>query len=127
MLLYVAFCTIMAILRQNSGLCPDFKGSLCAQYHRQHCTLQAFGKFCSTVYMQNSDDKHPTRPGFEPSTSGFRATTGPNELSYKIRGKCINYGEVIIYQHTPYIIKLGITFARNNVGPLFFTYANAFL
>ena len=29
--------------------------------------------------MHNLDDEHPTRPGFEPSTSVFRATTGPNE------------------------------------------------
>ena len=29
--------------------------------------------------MHNLDDEHPTRPGLEPSTSAFRATTGPNE------------------------------------------------
>ena len=29
--------------------------------------------------MHNLDAKHPTRPGFEPSTSEFRATTGSNE------------------------------------------------
>ena len=31
--------------------------------------------------MHNADDKHPTRPGFECSTSEFRATTGPNDSS----------------------------------------------
>ena len=29
--------------------------------------------------MHNPIDKHPTHPRFEPSTSEFRATTGPNE------------------------------------------------
>ena len=29
--------------------------------------------------MHNLDDNHPTRPGYEPSTSEFRAPTGPNE------------------------------------------------
>ena len=29
--------------------------------------------------MHNLDDEHPTRPGFEPSTFAFQATTGPNE------------------------------------------------
>ena len=33
--------------------------------------------------MHNLDDKHPTRSGFEPSTSEFRATTGPNEPSLR--------------------------------------------
>ena len=31
--------------------------------------------------MYNLDDKHPIRPGFEPSTSEFRATTGSNAQS----------------------------------------------
>ena len=31
--------------------------------------------------MHNPDDKHPTRPGFEPSTSEFQATIGANEPS----------------------------------------------
>ena len=52
-----------------------------AQYHRQlHYTLHAFEQF-GTLYMQNLDDKHPTPPGFDPSTSEFRATTGSNEPS----------------------------------------------
>ena len=29
--------------------------------------------------MHNLDDKHPTWPGFEASTYGFRATTGLND------------------------------------------------
>ena len=31
--------------------------------------------------MHNPDDKYPTRPGFEPSTSEFQATTESNEPS----------------------------------------------
>ena len=42
------------------------------QYHRQHCTLQAFEQF-GALYMHNPDDKYPTRLEFEPSTSEFRA------------------------------------------------------
>ena len=48
------------------------------QYHRQHCTFQAFEQL-GALHMHNLDDDHFTRPGFEPSTSAFRATTGPNE------------------------------------------------
>ena len=43
------------------------------QYYRQHCTLRAFEQL-ETLYTHNLDDKHPTRPGFEP-------TTGPIEPS----------------------------------------------
>ena len=50
------------------------------QYHRQHCTFQAFEQF-GALYIHNLDDEHPTWRGFEPSTSAFRATTGPNEPS----------------------------------------------
>ena len=32
-----------------------------AQYHRQHYTLQAFEQI-GALYMQNHDDKYPTRP-----------------------------------------------------------------
>ena len=31
--------------------------------------------------MHNCDDKYPTRPGFEASTSEFRATAGPDKPS----------------------------------------------
>ena len=51
-----------------------------AHNHRQHCALQAFQQF-GALYMHNFDDTHLTRPGFESSTSEFRATTGPNEPS----------------------------------------------
>ena len=57
-----------------------------AQYHRQHCTLQAFEQFGAQTYMlimHNLDDEPPTRPRCKPSTSAFRATTGPNEPSGK--------------------------------------------
>ena len=30
--------------------------------------------------MHKLDDEHPIRLGFDPGTSAFRATTGPNEL-----------------------------------------------
>ena len=46
--------------------------------------MHSFEQFVA-LYMHNPDDKHPTRPGFEPSTSEFWATTGPNEPS----GSCL--------------------------------------
>ena len=49
--------------------------------HRQHCTLHAFEQF-GALYIHNPDDKYPTRQGFKPSTSEFRATTGPNEPAW---------------------------------------------
>ena len=54
-----------------------------AQYHRQQCTLQAFEKIGAQtyMYMHNLDDEPLTRPRCKPSTSAFRATTGPNEPS----------------------------------------------
>ena len=33
----------------------------CAEYHRQHCTLQAFEQF-GTLYMHTLDDKYSNRP-----------------------------------------------------------------
>ena len=51
-----------------------------AQYHEQHCTLKSFKQF-EAMYMNKHNDKHPTQPEFEHSTSEFRATTGPNEPS----------------------------------------------
>ena len=57
-----------------------------AQYHRQHCTLQAFKQF-GALYVHNPDDKYPTRPGFEPSTSEFQATTESNEPSSRPTAK----------------------------------------
>ena len=48
------------------------------QYHRQHCTPQAFELF-GALYIHHVDDKYPTGPGFELSTSEPRVTTGWNE------------------------------------------------
>ena len=44
-----------------------------AQYHRQHCTLNAFEQF-RTLYMHNLDKN--IRPGRDPYPE-FRTTTGP--------------------------------------------------
>ena len=49
-----------------------------AQNHRQYRTLNAYDQF-GALYMHNINYKYPTRPGFEPSTFEFRATTGSNE------------------------------------------------
>ena len=43
-----------------------------AQYHRHHCTLQAFEQF-RALYMHKHDDKYPPRPGFERATSRLQA------------------------------------------------------
>ena len=53
-LLYVAFCTIMAISRQKEARSRDYallvfrmtsRALYSAQYHRQHCTLHSFEQF----------------------------------------------------------------------------------
>ena len=83
-LLYVAFCTIIAISRQKEARSRTLPYSYRmtsrvlyrAQYHKQHCTLQAFEQF-GTLYMHHLVDKQPTQSGFVPSTYKFRATTGP--------------------------------------------------
>ena len=67
------------------GLCPTLiwvtsRVLHSAQYHRQHCTLQAFEEF-GVLYMHNHDDKYPARPGFEPGTSRLRAPVDTNEQS----------------------------------------------
>ena len=59
------------------------RGFYSAQCHRHHCTLQAFEQF-GALYMTNND-KHPSRPGFEPSNSEFRATAGSNVPSGRPR------------------------------------------
>ena len=51
-----------------------------AQCHIHHCTSRAFEQF-GARYMHSLDDKHPTRPGFKPSSSEFRATAGSNGTS----------------------------------------------
>ena len=50
-------------------------------------TIHAFEQFWA-LYMHNTDEKHSTRPWFEPITSAFRATTGPNE-------QCDNVTQII--------------------------------
>ena len=52
----------------------------CAQYHKQHCTLQAFEQF-GALCVHNHDDKYPARPGFEPGTSRLQAPVATNEPS----------------------------------------------
>ena len=88
-LLYVAFCTIMAILRQKEARSQDYALLLfrmtsrvlySAQYHRQHCTLHAFEQY-GALYMHNHDDKYPSRPGFEPGTPRLQAPVDTNEPS----------------------------------------------
>ena len=51
-----------------------------AQYHTQHCKLQAFEQF-GALYMHNHDDKYPARPEFEPDTSRLQAPVDTNEPS----------------------------------------------
>ena len=67
--------------------------------HRQHCTPQTFEQF-GALYMHNPPppaDKHPTWPGFEPSTSEFLATCGSNEPS----GTAEAYIYIYIYGRFP--------------------------
>ena len=51
------------------------------QYHRQHCTLQAFEQF-GALYMHNHDDKYTARPGFEPGTYDTNEPSGPAPMAY---------------------------------------------
>ena len=99
----------MTILWQTEARCWDYgillpndlKVLYSAQYHRQHYTLQAFEQF-GAFYMHNLDDKHPTRPEFEPSTSEFRSTTGLNKAI--VAGHAGTYVWVVlistIHRHT---------------------------
>ena len=79
--LYVAFCTVMAISRQKEARSRDYALLLfrmnsrvlySAQYHIQHCTLHTFEQF-GALYMHNHDDKYPARPRFESGTSRLQA------------------------------------------------------
>ena len=83
-LLYVAFCTIMAISRQKEARSRAYALLLFrmisrvlynAAYHRQHCTPHAFEQF-GAVYMRNHDDKYPPRSGFEPGSSRLQVLKG---------------------------------------------------
>ena len=80
-LLYVAFCIIMAISRQKEERSRNYALLLfrmtsrvlySAQYHRQHCTLHAFKQF-GALYMHNHADKYPSRLGLEPGTPRLQA------------------------------------------------------
>ena len=69
----------------NPGLCPTLISMTSiffysAQYHRQHCTPQAFEQF-GALYMHNPDDKYSAPPGFEPGTSRLQAPVDKNEPS----------------------------------------------
>ena len=91
----------MAISRQTEArsrvyalptlISNDFKG---AQYHRQHCTLQAFEQF-GALYMHNQDDKYPTRLGFEPPTSMLQGPVDTNEPSGPAAYNRISYQQCI--------------------------------
>ena len=106
-LLYVAFCTILTISRQKEARSRDNALLLfrmtsrvlySAQYHRQHCTLQAFEQF-GALYMHNHNDKYPAQPGFEPGTSRLPAPvdtnepSGPGTPTWKLYTGNINYRE----------------------------------
>ena len=77
----------MAISRQKQVRSRDYAihiiwnvYSYSAEYHRQHCTLQAFKQF-GALYMHNHVDKCPARPGFEPGTSRLQAPVHTNKPS----------------------------------------------
>ena len=55
-------------------------------YLRKCCKLLMI---CSTVYMHNIDDNHPTWPGFETSTSEFWVTTGPTQQTQYVESRNI--------------------------------------
>ena len=88
-LLYAAFCTIMALLRQKEARKRDYALLLfwmtsrvlhSAQYHRQHYTLHAFEQF-GALHMHSHDDKYSSRPGYEPGTPRLQAQVDTNEPS----------------------------------------------
>ena len=102
----------MAISRQKEAQGRDYALLLfrmtsrvlySAQYHKQHCTLQAFEQFWA-LYMHSHDDKYPARPGFESGTSRLHAQVDTNEPSGPAR-------ESIITEKKEMVIKLW------NVGP----------
>ena len=62
----------LLLFRMNSRVCYS------AQYHRQHCTLQAFEQF-RALYIHNHDDKYPARTGFKPGTSRLQDPVDTNE------------------------------------------------
>ena len=63
-----------------------------AQYHRQHCTLQAFEQF-EALYIHNHDEKYAARPGCEPGSSRSQApvdTNAPSGPAFRPIGLSIN-------------------------------------
>ena len=85
----VAFRAIKEISRQKEALSRDYtlllfrmtsRALYSAQYHRQHCTLQAFEQF-GALYMHNYDDIYLARLGFEPGTSRLQASVYTNHSS----------------------------------------------
>ena len=97
-LLYAAFCTIMAISRQKEARSRDYALLLfritsrvlySAQYHMQHCALHAFEQF-GALYMHNQNDKYPSRPGFEPGSPRYK----PQSVRMSHQGRpCTSCGE----------------------------------
>ena len=94
---YIALCRFLhieVISRQKEARSRDYALPLfrmtsiviyIAQYHRQHCTLNAFGQF-RALYMHNHDDKYTSRPGFEPGTSRLHAAVDTSEPSWPAVG-----------------------------------------
>ena len=62
------------------GLYPTLNSSewvlYSAQYHRQHCTLQAFEQFGA---LHNQDNKYLARPGFKTGLSWLQAPVDTNK------------------------------------------------
>ena len=88
-MLYVAFCTIMAISRQKEARSRDYALLLfrmtsrvlySAQYHGQHCTPHAFEQ-SGALHMHSHDNKYPSQPGFEPRSPRLQAPVDTNEPS----------------------------------------------
>ena len=65
------------------------------QNHRQY-TLHLFAQF-GALYMHSSNDKHPTRPGFETSTCEFRAKTRLNKPSRLARIIKVDFIPAVTY------------------------------
>ena len=111
-MLYVAFCTIMAISRQKEARSRDYALLLfrmtsrvlySAQYHRQHCTLHAFEQF-GALYIHSHDDKYPSRPGFQPGTPRLQATVDTNEpLGPAYMYRCTHNSDWILMYYHDYI------------------------
>ena len=92
-LLYVAFCTIMAISRQKEARSPDYSLLLFRMTSRVLYSAYTIG---STVHsmpwnslehcIYNHDDKHLARPGLEPGISRLQASVDKHEPSEHYQG-----------------------------------------